>query len=116
MITDINQLDFNAGTKGAAFCIPSGKDRVAKATTNRDNGLVTAPISEIAILLSTAIVIAVTPQMKNIRDSYKLLRGKYPFSNHLEPRLIKIARFAVHTDIKPNLAPDFKLVKDMLVQ
>ena len=45
----INQLDFNAGTKGAAFCIPSGNDRVAKATTKSDRGLVTErsePIAE----------------------------------------------------------------------
>ena len=86
----INQLDFNAGTKGAAFCIPSGNDRVAKATTKSDRGLVTAPINDIATLFSITIVIAVIPQIKNIKDSYRLLKGKYPFSNHLEPRFANI--------------------------
>ena len=84
--------------------------------TNKDNGLVTAPISEIAIFFSIAMVIAVIPQVKNNNDSYRLLNGKYPFSSHLKPKLVKIARFATDTDIKPILAPDFKLVKETLVQ
>ena len=112
----INQLDFSAGTNGAAFCMPSGRERVAKATTNSDKGLVTAPIRDIATLLSITIVIAVIPHMKNRSDSYKLLKGKYPFSNHRVPKLVKIAKFAIHIDINPTFAPSFKLVKDILLQ
>ena len=112
----INQFDFNAGTNGAAFCIPSGRERVAKPITNNDKGLVTAPINDIEIFLSIITVIAVIPQVKNNNDSYKLLNGKYPFSSHLEPKLVKIAKLAIHTDIKPTLAPDFRLVKETLVQ
>lgn len=112
----INQFDFKAGTNGAAFCIPSGRERVAKPITNSDKGLVTAPIKDIAIFLSITTVIAVIPQVKKSNDSYRLLNGKYPFSNHLEPKLVKIAKLATHTDIKPTLAPDFRVVKETLVQ
>jgi hypothetical protein len=112
----MSQLDFNAGTRGAAFCIPSGKDKVAKATTNIDSGVVTAPINEIATLFSITIVIAVIPQIKNIKDSYKLLNGKYPFSSHRDPKLVKIVKFAIQTEIKPIFDPNFKLVKEILVQ
>ena len=103
----INQLDFNAGTKGAAFCIPSGRDKVAKLQQITIKGLVTAPINDIATLLSITIVIAVIPQIKNINDSYRLLKGKYPFSNHLEPRFVNIAKFAIHTEKKPILCSYF---------
>ena len=49
--------------------MPSGNESVAKATTNNDSGLVTAPISEIEIFLSTKTVMVVIPQMKNNNDS-----------------------------------------------
>ena len=65
----INQLDFKAGTKG---------ESAAKPTIKRTIRLLTAPIREILILNFITIVVNVTPQAKNNKDSYKLLKGKYP--------------------------------------
>ena len=92
----INQLDFKAGTNGAAFCIPSGSDNVAKATTKRDKGVLIAPTKGKVVLYSITPLINVIPHTKNNNDSYKLLKGKYPFSNHLDPSIIVINKFARH--------------------
>ena len=72
----INQLDFRAGTRGAAFCIPSGRDNVAKPITNKESGLTTAPTKFRDVVDSKIKVITVIPQVKNSNDSYKLLSGK----------------------------------------
>ena len=65
----INQFDFNAGTSGAAFCIPSGNDKVANPTTNKESGVITAPISVKEDVDSNTKDINVKPQVKNSRDS-----------------------------------------------
>jgi hypothetical protein len=72
----ISQFDFNAGTKGAAFCIPSGKDRVANPTMNIDKGVAIAPIKLKEVRNSSTKDIKVIPQVKNNKDSYNLLIGK----------------------------------------
>ena len=72
----INQFDFNAGTKGAAFCIPSGRDNVANPMMNIASGVVTAPTNSKDVDVSTNKVRSVIPQVKNNNDSYKLLNGK----------------------------------------
>ena len=84
----ISQFDFSAGTKGAAFCMPSGRDNVANPIMNIESGVVTAPISNKDVAVSTNKVTKVIPQVKNNKDSYKLLNGKYPFSIHLQPKII----------------------------
>jgi hypothetical protein len=77
----INQFDFKAGTSGAAFCIPSGNESVANPTINIANGLIIAPNKVKEVTDSSIKAIKVIPQVKNNKDSYKLLNGKYPLSN-----------------------------------
>ena len=72
----INQFDFNAGTKGAAFCIPSGRDRVAKPIINIAKGVAIAPTNVKDVVVSTINIMNVIPQVKNSKDSYRLLNGK----------------------------------------
>ena len=83
----INQFDFNAGTSGAAFCIPSGSDSVANPTINIDNGVIIAPNKFKDVRYSSNNAIKVIPQVKNSKDSYKLLSGKYPLSIHLQVKI-----------------------------
>jgi hypothetical protein len=72
----INQFDFNAGTKGAAFCIPSGSESVANPTINIDSGVIIAPSKFKEVKDSKINAMNVIPQVKNNKDSYKLLSGK----------------------------------------
>jgi hypothetical protein len=72
----INQFDFSAGTKGAAFCIPSGSDKVANPTINIDNGVEIAPNKVKEVSDSRINERKVIPHVKNNRDSYRLLSGK----------------------------------------
>ena len=74
----INQFDFSAGTSGDGACILSGKDKPANPTTKSEIGLLIAPIMEVRVLYSRTKLVKVIPQAKNIKDSYKLLNGKYP--------------------------------------
>ncbi len=72
----MSQFDFKAGTRGAAFCIPSGSDSVANPTTNKDIGLTIDPRNVSEVRYSNSTVINVIPQVKNHSDSYRLLNGK----------------------------------------
>ena len=56
--------------------MPSGNERVAKATTNNDSGLVTAPISEIEIFLSFDDLIMIFDSTQNCTiDTYDDVDG-----------------------------------------
>ena len=72
----ISQFDFSAGTKGAAFCIPSGRDKVANPIMNIAKGVAIAPTNVKDVVVSTTRIMNVIPQVKNSKDSYKLLNGK----------------------------------------
>mmetsp|Transcript_857 Transcript_857/g.2268 ORF Transcript_857/g.2268 Transcript_857/m.2268 type:complete len:254 (-) Transcript_857:303-1064(-) len=90
-----SQSDWRAGTREEAFCSSLGSFRVAKATMPSERGeAMTAAMSLIAVFFAPnllfsfspyaedkkKIVTAVTPQAKNIKDSYMLLKGKWPLS------------------------------------
>mgnify|MGYP004368913579 CR=1 FL=1 len=72
----IRQLDFKAGTSGDGACILSGKERPAKPIIKSDIGLLMEPIIEVFVFPSRMIVVKVIPQVKNSKDSYRLLKGK----------------------------------------
>jgi len=56
----------------------SGSDKLANPTTNKLMGLLIDPIIDVSVLYSKTILVNVIPQARNIRDSYRLLKGKYP--------------------------------------
>jgi hypothetical protein len=93
----MSQFDFKAGTNGAAFCIPSGRERVANPMINIDNGVTIAPTKFKEVNVSNSKVINVVPQVKNNNDSYRLLNGKYPFSTHLQLSITVINKFEIRT-------------------
>ena len=111
----MSQFDFRAGTRGAAFCIPSGNDKVANPTTNKAIGLTIEPRNVKEVRYSKITVKNVIPQVKNIRDSYKLLNGKYPFSNHRHPNSKPRKIFAVVIPKNPILALTFTEGKAKLI-
>ena len=59
----------------------SGKERLANPVTNNAIGVLIEPTIATFELSSTINVTKVIPQTKNIKDSYKLLSGKYPKFN-----------------------------------
>ena len=63
----------------------SGKERLANPVTNNAIGVLIEPTIATFELSSTINVTKVIPQTKNIKDSYKLLSGKYPKFNHRRP-------------------------------
>jgi hypothetical protein len=97
----MSQFDFKAGTRGEGACIFSGKDNPANPTTKSEIGLLTEPINPMRALFSIKILVDVNPQARNIKDSYKLLNGKYPFTNHR--KLSKLKSNTLVTTIPPNL-------------
>jgi hypothetical protein len=89
----INQFDFNAGTSGDGVCIFSGKDKLAKPETKSAIGELIEPINGKFERCWIIILISVIPHAKNIKDSYKLLNGKYPKFIQRELSKMKIAKF-----------------------
>ena len=63
----------------------SGSVKLAKPVTKSAIGLIIDPTSEILDCFSMIKVINDKPHAKNIRDSYKLLNGKYPKLNQRSP-------------------------------
>lgn len=63
----------------------SNKKKLAKPVTNNAIGVLIEPTIATFELSSTINVTKVIPQTKNIKDSYKLLSGKYPKFNHRRP-------------------------------
>ena len=57
---------------------------------NIDNGVIIAPNRFKEVKDSSNNAIKVIPQVKNSKDSYKLLSGKYPLSIHLQLKIIVI--------------------------
>jgi hypothetical protein len=47
-------------------------------TTNNEIGLLIEPIIDVSVLYSRTTLVKVMPHARNIKDSYKLLKGKYP--------------------------------------
>mmetsp|Transcript_98125 Transcript_98125/g.246006 ORF Transcript_98125/g.246006 Transcript_98125/m.246006 type:complete len:355 (+) Transcript_98125:804-1868(+) len=109
-----SQSDCSAGTNEEAFCRALGKERVAKATTPKDTGEAQiAAMSAVDVFFFEAVcvsvysefrkkmVTAVTPQARNISDSYMLLRGKWPLSYQRPER-----RTAMETQEKVKVQKD----------
>ena len=89
----INQLDCNAGTRGAAVCIGVGKIRLANEITSKVMGKIIAPISLVLVFDSIINKIKSKHQSKNRSDSYKLLKGKYPEIIQRKPKTTKSKKF-----------------------
>jgi len=78
----VSQFDCNEGTKELDFCISGERVKFAKPSINRIIGIKMDPTSVLLILNSKYKHSINNIQAKNIRDSYKLLNGKYPAIIH----------------------------------
>jgi hypothetical protein len=58
----------------------------------------------------------VSPHVKNNKDSYKLLNGKYPFSSHLQDKRVNIKKLAHNVNRYPTLSVFPKLENAILTQ
>jgi hypothetical protein len=69
-------LDCKDGTNGRAFCISVGKLKLEKAEIKKRIGVEIDPIKRLLVFHSKSRWSNEIAQLKKIKDSYKLLKGK----------------------------------------